>query len=237
MKDQEIRIGYVREQASTYVILLSAPVLLTIYRTWGWADRFPEWFPALSGGPLTGFYAVLFQWFSFFLLVLAIPFLVARFGMGLKPGELGLKWGDRRFGLIFTVLALPLLVVPFSLLASSMPEVPLEYPLARIVATRTDLLLIYETAYVLLYYLAWEFFFRGFMLFPLARAFGGVNAILIQIIPSCLIHIGKPEGELTGSIIAGLILGGLALRTGSIWYGWIIHAALGVLVDLLVIFR
>jgi membrane protease YdiL (CAAX protease family) len=105
------------------------------------------------------------------------------------------------------------------------------------VATRTDLLMIYETAYVLLYYLAWEFFFRGFMLFPLARVFGGVNAILIQIIPSCLIHIGKPVGELTGSIIAGLILGGLALRTGSIWYGWIIHAALGVLVDLLVIFR
>jgi membrane protease YdiL (CAAX protease family) len=64
-----------------------------------------------------------------------------------------------------------------------------------------------------------------------------VNAVLIQTIPSCLIHIGKPQGELTGSVLAGLILGGLAVRTGSIWYGFFLHATLGVLVDLLIIFR
>ncbi|MDF1537160.1 MAG: CPBP family intramembrane metalloprotease [bacterium] len=231
------RVGYDGRQGNTYIVLLSAPVLLTIYRYRGWADRFADWFPGLAGHPLAGLFAVVFQWSSFFLLVLVIPFIFAGVRMGFTPGEMGIKWGDRRFGLIFVALALPLLVVPFSLLASSMPDVRLEYPLARIVTTRTDLVLVYEAAYVLLYYLAWEFFFRGFMLFPLARVFGGMNAILIQTIPSCLLHIGKPEGEVTGSILAGLVFGTLALRTGSIWYGWVLHAALGVLVDLLVIFR
>jgi membrane protease YdiL (CAAX protease family) len=229
------RIGYDSAQAKTYLVLLSAPVLLTIYRYRGGAERFASWFPDLSVHPLSGVYSVLFQWSFFFLLTLVIPLALSRIPPGYPLKEIGLQWGDRRFGLMFTAAALVCLVVPSALLAARMPDVRLEYPLAKAVMTRGDLLVVYEAAYVLIYYLAWEFFFRGFMLFPLARVFGGVNAILIQTIPSCLVHIGKPESEVTGSIIAGVILGTLALRTGSIWYGWILHATLGVLVDLLII--
>jgi membrane protease YdiL (CAAX protease family) len=231
------RLEFDRGQVNIYVILLLAPILLSVYRVWGWADRLTVWFPSLSQNPLAGLYGVLFQWGSFFFLVLVIPFLTARFILGFSPGELGLGLGDRRFGLFFVMAALVLLVIPAAVLASTMPDVQLEYPLAKVILIRSDLLPLYEAAYVLLYYLAWEFFFRGFMLFPLARVFGGVNAVLIQTIPSCLIHIGKPQGELTGSVLAGLILGGLAVRTGSIWYGFFLHATLGVLVDLLIIFR
>jgi len=235
--DPGYRLEFDRGQVNTYIVLLLVPILLSIYRIWGWADRLAVLLPSLQGNPLAGLYGVLFQWGSFFFLVLVIPFLTARFLLGISARELGLGSGDRRFGLRFAAAALLLLVIPSAILASTMPDVQMEYPLAKVILVRGDLLPFYEIAYVLLYYVAWEFFFRGFMLFPLARAFGGVNAVLIQTIPSCLIHIGKPQGELTGSVLAGLILGGLALRTGSIWYGLILHATLGVLVDLLVIFR
>jgi len=230
------RVGYDSGQINTYLVLIAAPVLLAIYRYRGGAEHFAHWFPGLGGQPLSGLYAVFFQWSAFFLLLLVFPLVLSKVRLHLSLAEMGVRWGDWRFGLPFVALALPLLIVPFALLAARMPDVRLEYPLARIVATRTDLLVAYETVYVLVYYLAWEFFFRGFMLFPLARVLGGMNAVLIQTIPSCLVHIGKPEGEITGSIIAGIIMGTLALRTGSIWYGWILHATLGVLVDLLVIF-
>jgi len=230
------RIGYDRAQVKIYLVLLSAPILLTIYRYRGGADRLASWFPGLGVHPLSGVYSVLFQWSSFFILALVIPLALSRIPPAYTLKEMGLQWGDRRFGLIFTATALVVLIIPSAFLAARMPDVRLEYPLATAVTIRGDLLVVYEAAYVLVYYLAWEFFFRGFMLFPLARVFGGVNAILIQTIPSCLVHIGKPESEVTGSIIAGIILGTLALRTGSIWYGWILHATLGVLVDLLVLF-
>ena len=95
---------------------------------------------------------------------------------------------------------------------------------------------IYEIAYVLLYYIAWEFFFRGFILFGLKTKFGAINAILIQTISSCLVHIGKPEGEIIGSIIVGVIFGVIVLRTRSIWYVVLLHAAIGVLTDLFIIY-
>ena len=57
------------------------------------------------------------------------------------------------------------------------------------------------------YYLGWEFFFRGFMQFGLRGALGDWNAILVQTLASCLIHIGKPAGEIYGAIVAGLLWG------------------------------
>jgi membrane protease YdiL (CAAX protease family) len=92
-------------------------------------------------------------------------------------------------------------------------------------------------AYVVLYYVAWEFYFRGYLLFSLKKDFGALSAVLIQTISSCLIHIGKPEGEILGSIPVGILFGIIALRTRSFWYVFVLHAALGVLTDLFVLIR
>ena len=52
---------------------------------------------------------------------------------------------------------------------------------------------------------------------------------------SSLLHIGKPEGEILGAIPIGLLFGWFALRTRSIWYGWAVHASIGVLTDLFIL--
>ncbi|UCF30776.1 MAG: CPBP family intramembrane metalloprotease [bacterium] len=229
-------IGYESERLDTYVVLLSAPLLLTLYRTRGSIESFSGWFPGLVNHPLSGLLAVIFQWCAFFLLVGLIPALYARLRRGVPLSGLGSGAGDLRFGLPLVVFALPFIIIPIAYLSSRMPEIRAEYPMARILFHRSDLVLWYELAYVLIYYTAWEFFFRGFLLFSLEKVFGGFNAVLVQTISSSLVHIGKPESEILGSIVAGVVFGSLALRTRSFWYGWLLHAAIGVSVDLFVLF-
>ncbi len=229
------RIGYDPKHINTYVVLLSAPVLLSIYRARGSAENFGRWFPGFTGHPIEDLLAVLYQWSAFFILVGLIPAVYARIKMKTSFRDLGGGLGDRRFGSIFVLITLPLVILPIAYLSSAMPGIMAEYPMARVLFSRPDMVVWYELAYILIYYTAWEFYFRGFLLFSLERTFGGVNAILIQTISSALIHIGKPEGELIGAIVVGVAFGALALRTRSFWYGFILHASLGVLVDLFVL--
>jgi uncharacterized protein len=79
---------------------------------------------------------------------------------------------------------------------------------------------------------AWEFLFRGFLLFALAEAFGP-HAIWIQMVPFAMAHFGKPEWETYASIPGGLLSGWIAYRVGSLWPSWLIHWALAVTMSLL----
>lgn len=225
-----------RKEVDTAVILLSAPVLLTLYRYHGSVERFGSSFPVLRAAPLGEVYAVLGQFLSFFVLVLVIPLLFATLRLRRPLSALGFGLGDRSFGFRLLLIGLPLLVLPLAYLASGTPDVQREYPLAKALFTRHDLIVWYEGAYVIFYYIAWEFYFRGFLLFPLADRFGGAAAVCIQTVSSCLVHIGKPEAETLGSIIAGIVFGVIALRTRSFWYGFVLHAAMGVLTDLFILF-
>jgi len=69
---------------------------------------------------------------------------------------------------------------------------------------------------------AWEFIFRGYMLFGLERSIGK-NAIFVQTIPFVLLHLGKPFLETLACIPGGFILGYVAYRTTSFLPCFIIH--------------
>jgi membrane protease YdiL (CAAX protease family) len=53
-----------------------------------------------------------------------------------------------------------------------------------------------------------------------------------MIIPYAMIHMNKPFGEAVGSIAAGLALGALAIRSRSIYPGFLVHATIGFSMDL-----
>tara|TARA_Y100001934_G_C12202995_1_gene702209 strand:- start:34 stop:885 length:852 start_codon:yes stop_codon:yes gene_type:complete len=94
-------------------------------------------------------------------------------------------------------------------------------------------------AWELLYlptFIAVEFFFRGVLIFPFAARLGAYS-ILIPIMPYCMIHFGKPVQETIGAIVAGLLLGALALATRSIWLGVAIHVSVALTMDLLSLWR
>lgn len=76
-----------------------------------------------------------------------------------------------------------------------------------------------------------EFFFRGFLLLPLFERFGWPAAV-ISTVPYVLIHLDKPTIELVGAIPFGLWLSALAVRSGSIIYGVVLHSVLALAVQL-----
>lgn len=229
-------LKFQKQDLKIYILLLSAPVLLTLYRYHGYAEFFGTYFPSLKDDPNFDLYAHIWQFGVFFLLMFMVPLFLIKKAFKQSIFDFGFGLGDKKYGFLFVLITGPLIAAPAIYFASKMPDVRSEYPLAKILLERHDLIVFYELAYVLLYYVAWEFFFRGFLLFGLKDRFGSLNAVLIQTISSCLIHIGKPEGEIIGSIIVGVIFGALALRTRSIWFVFLLHVLLGLLTDLFIIF-
>jgi len=73
-----------------------------------------------------------------------------------------------------------------------------------------------------LYMFAWEFIFRGYMLFGLEKSIGR-NAIFVQMIPFALLHFGKPFLETLACIPGGFIMGYIAYRTRSFLPCFLIH--------------
>ncbi|MCC6461340.1 MAG: CPBP family intramembrane metalloprotease [Saprospiraceae bacterium] len=228
-------LGIDAEKRHVYVLLLSAPVLLTLYYYQGRPAQFAAWFPAWAAAPDADLYARFWQFFCFFILTGVLPLLYGRWAMRLSLEDLGLGLGDWKLGLPLVLLLVPLVVAPLIWVAAGMPDIQGEYPMLRRLLVEPQYFWRYEIAYILLYYVAWEFYFRGFLLFGLAREWGPVPAILIQTISSCLIHLGKPESETIGSILVGILFGVVALRTRSVWYVMAIHAAIGVLTDFFVL--
>ncbi len=80
-------------------------------------------------------------------------------------------------------------------------------------------------------FMALEFFYRGFLIHGLKHRFG-LYAVLIPMIPYCMIHFGKPLPETLGAILAGIALGVLSLHTRTIWLGVLIHISVAVTMDI-----
>jgi membrane protease YdiL (CAAX protease family) len=59
----------------------------------------------------------------------------------------------------------------------------------------------------------------------------GSHAIFAMVVPYCMIHYGKPFPETMGAIVAGIVLGTLAMKTRSIWSGFLIHVSVAISMD------
>jgi len=230
-------IRYNRADTYHYILLLSAPVLLTVYRYFTEAQNFMVYFPGLQSTVQSDVYTYLLEYFSFFLLMLVVPLVISVSFKKASVLKSLLSFSVSRKNLLWALLAVAVLVVPSAYHASSLQSVVAEYPLPRVLLHDQHLLPVYFLGLLFLYYLPWEFFFRGFLLFGLKDRFGTTAAILIQTISSCLVHIGKPAPEILGSIPFGILFGIIAIRTKNLWIVVLIHAALGIFTDIFVIYQ
>ena len=165
--------------------------------------------------------------------LLLIPILVAKFGTREKLIDYGIQLGNQKLGWSVTGVAW-LLMIPVVILAVIVyPPFVAKYPLCKAVTISWQAFLLYQLAYGV-YMFSWEFFFRGFMLFGLERQFGNYS-ILIQTIPFAVLHYTKPLPEALGSIIAGVLLGILALETRSFIYGAAIHWLVAMTMDVVAV--
>jgi membrane protease YdiL (CAAX protease family) len=190
----------------------------------------PALLPGASGAEVE-WWGTLYQFASASVLFFLVPLVLLKFLGGEKLRELGLGLGDVRFGLWVVVLGWLLLALPGGFSAGGMEDFRAEYPLAKLSVENGTRFVLYQLAYGLLYYVAWEAFFRGFLQMGLRPYIGDLAAILVQTATSTLLHIGKPAGEIWAALLAGFLFGALMLRMRSIWPLVLVHWGLGLLTD------
>jgi len=223
-----------REPESTFILFI-VPVLLTLWVYYGKQQDFDQLFKGFHGRWNQDFYSTIYEYMTAFLLMFWIPFFLVKMVFKYKLRNFGFQLGDKKYGFKFVLITIPFIIWA-AYVGTSNASIQAEYPLARSIMGHWYLFAIIQMFY-LFYYVGWEFFFRGFMLFGLEKRFGPLAAILIQTIPSAIVHIGKPVSESFGAILGGLVFGYLAIRTRSILYPFILHALLGISTDYFVILR
>jgi membrane protease YdiL (CAAX protease family) len=126
-------------------------------------------------------------------------------------------------------------VLPVMLLVAQQPDFGTYYPFYKLSSRSWFDFLAWEAMYWL-QFLGLELFFRGWMLAALRRSMGSA-AIFVMAVPYCMIHYGKPYLEAHGAIVAGVVLGTLAMRTRSIYAGFLLHITVAAGMDWLSLFK
>lgn len=121
-------------------------------------------------------------------------------------------------------------MIPTMIVVAKQPDFGTYYPFYK-TASRSWLDLGMWEALYIGQFLCLEIFFRGWWV-RATRIFG-VGAIFSMVVPYCMIHYGKPYLEAAGAVVAGVALGSLAMRTKSIYSGFLVHVTVALSMDLL----
>jgi membrane protease YdiL (CAAX protease family) len=160
--------------------------------------------------------------FDSLLLYILIPGLCILIVFREPLSEYGIKLGDWKAGLLFTILGCVLMAPVIWYLGSR------NFSMQGYYQYQADGL-IWKKG---LEMFGWEFIFRGWLLFGYAKKYGP-DALWLQAVPFAVAHIGKPMVETVSTIFGGFVFGWVAWRTGSFLYGFLIHWFIGVLIVLI----
>lgn len=175
-----------------------------------------------------------------FILFFLVGSLFTKFVLKEKPSSFGLNFKNKGFVVKLCLIAIPicLLCGLSTCLDASMVRT---YPLINFnIYGQWYFIAVYFISY-LLYYIGWEYLFRGLLLFGSEEKCGPLCSILITTLVSALIHtsigaFGKPMIETLSAIPAGLIFGFITYKTKSIIPSTIIHFMVGVFTDICIFF-
>lgn len=213
------------------IVFLSVAVLQTVswYYTSRKFFRVNFYYQYFTDNQFVQLYEYLFWFIGDFISLFLLPLLIIKLLLKEKITDYGLKFGDHKIGLIITIISFAVML-PILWFVSASPEFAAKYPHLQMAKNSWTIFIIYEIG-MFTYLFAWEFIWRGFMLFGLEKKFG-YYSVFIQMIPFVILHNGKPELETFSAILGGIILGIVALRTRSFIYGVFIHFAIMLCIDL-----
>jgi membrane protease YdiL (CAAX protease family) len=159
------------------------------------------------------------------------------FFLGILPGSvlLILSFTLKELGLFYQIsnntilptLILIVIVVVINSFAASNPENLKNYPQIRISGWNLSLIFINVISWSL-YLMAYEFLFRGILLFGLIKPFGIWPAIAINVALYSLVHFPKGIRETLGAIPLGFVLSILTIQTGTIWIAVFVHIGMAL---------
>jgi membrane protease YdiL (CAAX protease family) len=154
------------------------------------------------------------RWMTYLVYYLALPVGVIVAVLRKNPLDFGLRAGNYRLWIPHVAVAWGVTIV-ILLVAARFSDVSRFY-------AESDLdFWGYAARWAVLLF-SLEFLYRGFLMFGLRERYGE-GAILIQMLPFVLLHIGKPEVETIGCILSGTWFGYVAYRSKSVWPAFLIH--------------
>ena len=165
------------------------------------------------------------------------PLLIIKFVWKAKVTDFGLKFGIEqgfwKLLLVSTGAMLPLIYV-----LSLTSGFAAKYPFLHIYNGEPFIgrtLLVWELIYFVQFF-GLEFFFRGFLVHSLKRSLG-LYSIFVMTVPYCMIHFSKPAAETLAAIAAGVFLGWLSYKNGSIWLGLLLHCTVAFSMDIMALYN
>jgi len=143
---------------------------------------------------------------------------------------LGLRLGDWRLGLPVAIV-LAAASLPALWMVSDWPIFRTTYPWSGSWPGAALGNLVAWAVIYCVYYAAFELFYRGFLLRLFEPLWGLRAAIWLQAVCATLVHLGKPWPEAVFALPASLVLGVIAVRTGSLVWPVLLHFAIGMMTD------
>lgn len=225
--------GLGADRRATFVLWSAAVLIILVLFNAGFdtpADLYAGW-TSNEDGLASHIFWVSWGW----LLELAIPLAIMLFVFKESPARYGVRWYmTKKTFLVYSGLLA--VMAPLLFWASTRESFLHTYPFVRDLGGNWKLTIaIWEIVYLSRFFCL-EFFFRGYLLFALEEKLG-YTAIAATTVPYAMIHFSKPFPEAMGAIVAGAVLGFLALRTRTIMGGLIIHGTVAVSMDMLALWR
>jgi membrane protease YdiL (CAAX protease family) len=206
------------EQFKPTVILLVSPLLMLTWHYFGAPEAWHD--PAV--GAVYSFLACL-------LLLGVVPALIVKLVFRERLADYGVQLGNRVLSVRSFLLLAPACVLA-AYLASCDPATRQVYPINKSAGSSPGAFGLHAITY-LLFYVGWEFHFRGFLQFGLRDRLGAANALLVQVMASSLLHIGRSGVEAFAAVGGGILWGVIAYRTRSLLSGLLQHFLLGIALD------
>ncbi len=237
MSDEAFRFypaAFQGRQRKPTVILMSSALLCAFWWYFGRADfydahlasRFALWD---DPGATRAFY----MFTAGFLLLGAVPATIVKLVFQERLADYGVQLGNLRATGFWTLVLAPLWLV-LAFVGSRNPDAVAFYPLNYSAGSSPAMFALHALASAV-FFAGFEFFFRGYLQFGLRDSVGQINALLIQVLATVLLTMGKPvPNEAFGAMFAGIVLGFVAYRTRSLLSSLIQHCLLGITLDLLI---
>jgi len=221
-------------------VLVSSIVLFTVFWYFGRGQAYVDYWQATlsDGSAMEPMYSFFYFVFCSVLFRTVLPILCIKWVLRKRLRDFGYALRGSGEG-AWIYLGLFLAMIPLVIYASTTPAFQSFYPQFKGVIHGGEVAWEHVLAFELIYgmlFVSGESFWRGYMVFGLEEKFGKYG-ILIMMIPYVMSHYEKPFLETLGAVVAGSVLGYLALKHRNFWLGGLVHWGVAVLMDFMALYQ
>jgi membrane protease YdiL (CAAX protease family) len=218
-----------RKTLKTVIILGAITLLYIVYAYQGKPDFYLLFFNRSPIYKDAQAHAQYYQWGVAFFLLGVIPALIVKLGFKEPLKEYGLSILNPLRVLFITLLGIGILT-PMIYFGSKNPSIVAVYPLV-FNAGDSPTLFLRSSLFYFLYYVGYEFCFRGFLFMGIQDDIGEWQALAVSLITTVLLHVDRSQEEMVLVVLAGVAFPIIVKRLGSLWPAIFIHAYAGIALD------